>query len=94
MYKYAGMTGGRMIPHTQIRSAADYNYLPLQFDGVDFWSQDPSLSAIDFSQSFDFADATASSAVLRMLQARCVAANGAASPACSLSAGQGVTYTP
>ena len=94
MYKYAGMTGGRTIPHTQIRSASDYTYLPLTFDGVDVWSQDPSLSAIDFSQSYSFAIATMSSAVLRMLQTRCVAANGAAATTCSLAAGQGVTYSP
>ncbi|KAK9835667.1 hypothetical protein WJX74_005379 [Apatococcus lobatus] len=94
MYKYAGTTGGRMIPHTQIRSNSDYTYLPLQWDGADLWTEDTSLKAINFTQSFSFAIGTMSSAVLRMLQTRCVRTNGAASPTCSLSAGQGVTYTP
>lgn len=94
MYKYAGMTAGRLIPHTQIRGASDYTYLPVAFDGVGVWSEDPSANAVDFSQSYNFAIASMSSAVLRMLQTRCVAANGAASSTCSFVAGQGVTYSP
>ncbi len=93
MYKYAGITGGRMIPHTIIRSASDYTYLPLDFDGVDFWSQNAELTSVDFSQSYSFAIANMSSAVLKMLQARCVAANGASSPLCTLGVGQGITYS-
>lgn len=93
MYTYANMTGGRLIPHTIIRSASDYSYLPVTFDGVDFWSTTTDLTDIDFTQSFAFAIANMSSAVLKMLQARCVEANGAASPLCTLGVGQGVTYS-
>ncbi|KAK9866626.1 hypothetical protein WJX84_004816 [Apatococcus fuscideae] len=32
LYKYAGMTNGRAIPHTMIRSASDYTYLPVDYD--------------------------------------------------------------
>ena len=93
LYKYAGMTNGRAIPHTMIRSASDYTYLPVDYDGMGLWSDNASLDPIDFSQSYEYAIATMSSAVLQMLQTRCVAANGDASSLCTLGAGQGVTYS-
>ena len=93
MYKYANMTGGRMIPHTIIRSNSDYTYLPVDFDGLGFWSQSTDLDDVDFSQSYVFAIANMSAAVLKMLQTRCVAANGAASTLCTMASGQGVTYS-
>ena len=65
------------IPYTIIRSNSDYTHRPVRALGNGTWGYMEGATTPDFESGFSFAIATYSSALLTMLQERCmVAARG------------------